>query len=64
MSMPIRGAVSGTSRITKIVTRMGKMIFSVLETGRSCVILTLRISLVVSSFIMGGWISGISAIYE
>ena len=47
-----------------MVTRTGNTIFSVLETGRSWVILTLRISLVVSSFIMGGWIRGISAIYE
>ena len=31
---PIRAAVSGSSRATKIVTRMGKMIFSALDTVR------------------------------
>ena len=44
-----------------MVTAMGKMIFSVLETTRSWLILTLRASLEVSSFITGGWIMGISA---
>ena len=43
---------------------MGKMIFSVLETSRDCSIFTLRILSVVQSFISGGWIMGISAMYE
>ena len=44
-----------------MVTAMGKMIFSALETVRSWVILTWRISLVVRAFISGGWIMGIRA---
>ena len=59
---PIRGAVEGRSRITKVATTMGKMIFSVLETSRLCTILTLRILSVVMAFMIGGWIMGISAI--
>ncbi len=51
---PIRGAVEGSSRTTKIVTTMGKMIFSVLLTSRSWVILTLRSFSVVSARMMGG----------
>ena len=43
---------------------MGKRIFSVLETSLVCSILTFLISSVVKSFISGGWISGIRAIYE
>ena len=61
ISIPSRGAVSGISRTTKMVTAMGKMIFSALETVRSWVILTWRISLVVRAFISGGWIMGIRA---
>ena len=59
---PISGAVSGSSSATKIVTTMGKMIFSALDTERVCSIFTSRIFLVVSSFIKGGWIMGINAI--
>ena len=58
---PIRGAVSGSSSATKITTTMGKMIFSALDTVRVCTILILRSSAEVSRFMMGGWISGISA---
>ena len=58
---PISGAVDGSRRTTKIVTMIGKRIFSVLLTGRLCVILILRSSAEVMSFMMGGWISGISA---
>ena len=60
----MRGAVEGRSRMTKVATTMGKMIFSVLETSRVCSIFTLRILSVVQSFISGGWIMGISAMYE
>ena len=49
------------SRTTKMVTAMGKMIFSVLDTTRSWLILTLRSVGVVRAFITGGWIRGISA---
>ena len=51
---PISGAVEGKSRITKVATRTGKMIFSALETSRVCSILTLRILSVVSAFMRGG----------
>ena len=61
MRQPIRGAVEGRSKITKVATTMGKMIFSVLETSRLCTILTLRIFSVVIAFMIGGWIIGISA---
>ena len=62
--LPISGAAEGSSRETKIVTMMGKMIFSVLLTSRSCFISIWRSFLVVSSFMMGGWMTGTSAIYE
>ena len=61
MRQPTRGAVEGRSRITKVATTIGKTIFSVLETSRVCSILTSRISLVVHSFMRGGWMSGMSA---
>jgi len=44
-----------------MVTMMGKMILSVLDTVRSCFITTVRSFLVVSAFIMGGWITGTRA---
>ena len=40
---------------------IGKMTFSVLETLRSWVILIFRSFSVVSACMIGGWISGISA---
>ena len=61
MSMPISGAVSGMSRMTTVATAIGKMIFSVLETGRSCSILISRSFRVVSRRMIGGWMSGMSA---
>ena len=51
----------GTIRETTMVTMMGKMILSVLDTVRSCFITTVRSFLVVSAFIMGGWITGTRA---
>ena len=62
IKQPMRGAVEGNRMATKMVTTMGKMIFSVLLTSRVCFITTWRSFLVVSSFIKGGWIRGISAI--
>ena len=50
----MRGAVSGSSRATKMVTTMGKMIFSVLDTVRVWTILIFRCSGVVMRRIMGG----------
>ena len=45
-------------------TTMGKIILSSLLTLRSCFISTFLSFSVVRSFMMGGWISGIRAIYE
>ena len=59
--LPSRTAASGTIRETMMVTMIGKMILSVLETVRSCFITTVRSFLVVSAFMMGGWITGTSA---
>ena len=64
MRQPSSGATDGSSRMTKMVTMMGNRIFCVLETGRSCSILILRSSSVVSRRISGGWMSGMSAMYE
>ena len=47
--------------MTKMVTMIGKRIFSVLETGRDCTILILRSPSEVMSFMIGGWIIGMSA---
>ena len=54
MSMPISTAESGRMRLMMMVHMIGKMIFSVLETVRSCFITMLRSFLVVSAFMMGG----------
>ena len=62
MRKPMSGAASGRRRHTTITTMIGKMIFSSLDTGRSCVILMERSFFVVKSFISGGCIIGISAI--
>ena len=56
-----RRSAGSSSEIT-MVHMIGKMTFSVLETGRSWVILTLRSFLVVSARMMGGWMTGTSAI--
>ena len=61
MSMPTRGAASGSSSDTITVTAMGKTIRSVFETGRSWSMTTMRIFFVVSSRMMGGWMIGTSA---
>ena len=44
-----------------MVTMMGKTILSVLVTVRSCFITTVRSFLVVIAFMMGGWMTGTSA---
>ena len=61
MRLPIRGAAEGRSSEMMIVSTIGKRIFSVLDTGRSCFITILRSSFVVRAFMMGGWITGTSA---
>ena len=62
MRQAMRGAAEGTSSATKMVTTMGKMIFSFLLTSRRGFITIWRSFSVVSSFMMGGWITGTSAI--
>ena len=42
LALGFPAAVSGISRMTTVATAIGKMIFSVLETGRSCSILISR----------------------
>ncbi|OPY06818.1 MAG: hypothetical protein A4E67_01356 [Syntrophaceae bacterium PtaB.Bin038] len=64
ISIPISGAASGSISTHTIVTAIGKMIRSVFDTGRSCSITTVRIFFVVSSFMIGGWMIGTSAMYE
>ena len=64
VSAPIKGAASGSRNAHSSSNVSGKRIFSRLVTGRSCCILILRSASVVSSFIMGGWIIGTSAMYE
>ena len=54
INMPISGATSGISSTQITVTIIGKMIFSVLLTLRSCSILTSRSFLVVSKRMIGG----------
>ncbi len=61
MKNPINGAAEGSSRIQSPSTRMGKMIFSTLPTGRSWLMRILRSLLVVRARMMGGWIMGTSA---
>ena len=61
ISIPTRTAASGTIRETIMVTMMGKTILSVLVTARSCFMTTVRSFLVVSAFMMGGWMTGTSA---
>ena len=58
---PTRGAASGTRKLTKMVTAMGKMIFSVWDTARSCFMVICRSALVVRARMMGGWMTGTRA---
>ena len=64
ISMPKSGKESGKIRPHINVITIGNTIFSRLETGRNCSIFIARSFFVVSNFIIGGWIIGISAIYE
>ena len=57
----MRGPAEGTSRATKIVTTMGKMIFSFLDTCRRGFMTICRSFSVVSSFMIGGWMTGTRA---
>ena len=64
ISIPISEVASGRIRQMTMETITGKRICSVLETGRSCSILTALSFFVVQSFMIGGWMKGTSAIYE
>ena len=64
IKLPRRGATEGKSNDTTIVTRIGKMIFSLLLTLRVDCMTVIRSFLVVSIFINGGCKSGMSAMYE
>ena len=57
----ISGAAEGTSSATKMVTTMGKMIFSFLLTSRRGFMTIWRSCSVVRAFMIGGWITGTSA---
>ncbi len=59
--MVISGATGGKNRLTMMPMTIGKAIFSSRVTCRDWFIRISRSSRVVSSFITGGWISGISA---
>ena len=63
MSIPTSGAAEGTMSEITIVTRIGKISFSTLETGLSSPITTERSFFVVRAFMIGGWIIGTRAIY-
>ena len=56
------GAAEGTSSATNTVTTTGKKIFSFLLTSRRGRMTIWRSFSVVSAFMMGGWITGTSAI--
>ena len=64
MSEPTRGAAEGMRSATNAVTAIGKIIFSFFDTGRRVSILIRLSSFVVRSFIIGGWMTGTSAMYE
>ena len=60
--MPTRGTAVGRIKQMMMVQIMGNMIFSSLETGRSCSITIIRSFFVVSARMIGGWMMGTSAI--
>ena len=62
ISIPISGAEAGRMSEIRMVHMIGKIIFSVRDTCRSCVMTMLRSFFVVSSFMMGGCMTGTSAI--
>ena len=61
ISRPISGAAEGSMKDTNMVTMMGNIIFSFWDTGLSCFISIRRSSFVVSAFIIGGCMTGTSA---
>ena len=63
-SIPISSAADGSNNATSSSNTSGKRMRSAFETSRSCTISILRSASVVSALMMGGWISGTSAMYE
>ena len=61
ISMPTSEAADGSRKETRMVTAIGKTMRSRLETTRSCSMRTMRSFLVVSAFMIGGWMIGTSA---
>ena len=59
---PMSGTAEGSSTAQRSSTIKGKQIFSIFFTSRKGGILMRRSSLVVSAFMMGGWMIGTSAI--
>ena len=59
--LPTSGAALGTSRATNAVTAIGKTIFSFLETVRRASMRIMRSFFVVRPRMMGGWMTGTSA---
>ena len=62
--MPSSGAAVGSSNPTSNRIMSGNMMRSAVDTSRSCTICISRSALVVRAFMIGGWISGTSAMYE
>ena len=58
---PMSGAADGNRKDTNAVTTMGKTIFSCLDTFRSCFMTISRSFRVVRARMMGGWMTGTSA---
>jgi len=61
ISEPMSGVADGSRMAQVVRTRIGKMIFSSLETGLSCCILINLSSLVVRARMIGGWMMGTKA---
>ena len=53
-NIPTKGVAEGKKKIVMASTPTGKIIFSILVTGRNCFISILRSSSVVNAFIIGG----------
>ncbi|VGQ13420.1 hypothetical protein SB5544_05187 [Klebsiella variicola] len=60
-NIPSSGAASGSRRATSSNSTAGKRIFSRRLTVRSCTMRIFRSLSLVSAFMIGGWISGTSA---
>ena len=58
---PMSGVALGSRKAQTMRTEIGKIIFSVLETGLSCCILIFLSASDVRAFMMGGWMTGTSA---